>query len=215
MSLLLLFQPSVVVKPTGLAFSTQAEGERSFLHFPTTSDQTIDIATLLDVNIGSQVEMEYYFEEMRRRHLAMLLLQGEDVILLPRLVQGTRCPFWKTEEEQCERPLDPRAACYNTGWIGGYSVPLGIKMVIPPANRTAIAYEEGVRKEYKPRPWTIHEPRLRNRDIIVRKWRGTRFEILDVNRVFFRGLVMQQEFTLRSVNNSTESYIYSVPVKIQ
>ena len=194
---------------------TNSEGQRTFLYTPTTTTVPVDVDELFDINMGDETELLYTFEEIRRRQLALILMNGEDVLWLPRIRQGLRCTFWKAEEEQCEKPTDPRASCYNTGWIGGYAVPLGIKMVIPPANRTAIAYEEGVRKEYKPRPWTIHEPRLKNRDIIVRKWRGTRFEILNVNRVFFRGLVMQQEFTLRALNQTSENYIYSVPVSIQ
>lgn len=190
-----------------------AEGQNTFLHHPTTSTYPITPDGLIDVFLGDKAEIEYYVEEMRRRHLAIVLLQGEDFILLPRKLSGTRCPFWKTEESQCSKPLDTRSACYNTGWIGGYHTPLIIKIVIPPANRTSIAYEEGVRKEFSPRPWTIHTPILNERDLLVQRQSGFRFEITNVNQVVFRGLPMHQEIELNRI--TTDHFGFQVPVAIQ
>ena len=188
------------------------EDAKTFLHFPTTSDKPITLPELSDVFMGDQAELEYYMEEMRRRHLTIVMLQGEDVILLRRLVQGTRCPYWQQEENQCSRPLDPQAPCYNVGWIGGYSTALSIKVVYPPANKTAVTYDAGARLEFKPRPWTIHEPKLKERDVIIRKYTGLRYELTNVSEVVFRGLPMHQEFDVRECTPSTETFIYKVSV---
>ena len=195
--------------------NNNAEGQHTFLHFPTTTTVPIDVSTLFDVNMGDETEILYMFEEMRRRQTAIVLMTGENVVCLPRIRQGTRCAFWKSEEEQCEKPLDPRSICYNTGWVGGYHNPLMAKIVYPPANRTAVFYEAGVRKEYTPKPWTIHEPKLQVRDVIVQQYSGTRSEITAVNYVTFRGLVLHQELTLRELTRGTETFIYAVPVPMQ
>ena len=187
-----------------------SEGQKSFLHFPTTSTSPIDLSTMVDVYLGDPAEMEYYLEEMRRRQLMIVVNSGEDVLWLPRRMSGTRCPFWKTEESQCEKPLDPRSTCYNTGWIGGYHDPTMIKIVFPPANRTGVSYEEGVRKEYTPRPWTIHTPIVSSRDIIVQKVSGIRFEIVNVSPVLFRGLVMHQEMELTRIER--DHFAFNVPL---
>ena len=190
----------------------QAEGQRTFIHHPTTSDVVTNVQTVYDINIGEDPEMEYYFEEMRRRHLSIVLNSGQDMFLLPLIRTGTRCPFWKSEEAQCDRPLDPRAACYNTGWIGGYHPPMLIKIVVPPVNQTAVRWEAGNRIEMSPRPWTIHVPKIQQRDVMVSRADGDRFEIGSVSQTLFRGQPMHQEFELRKLTRDKESFIYSVPV---
>jgi hypothetical protein len=192
-----------------------SEGGHSFLHYPTTSTVAVDPLTLFEINFGDKAELEYMFEEMRRRQLTVVAMQGQDTILLPRLVYGTRCPFWKSEEENCTSPLDSRATCYNTGWVGGYNPPIIIKVVIPPANRTAIFYEEGVRKEFSPRPWTIHTPPVRERDLLISRTSGERYEVLSLSNTMLRGLPMHQEFDMRLIPHGKESYAYQVPVTLQ
>lgn len=211
MSLLLLFRGSSVA-PSGPTNSTQAEGQRTFLLHPTTSNKPIDLSTLLDVYIGDKDEIKYDIEEIRRRHLTIVLVQGEDVLYMPRKRSGTRCAFWKTEEEQCSDPLNVDSPCYNTGWIGGYHYPLAMKIVVPPTQRIEAYFEQGVRKEYQSRPWTIHIPRFRNRDMIIRKYTGERFEIMSISQTKFRGLTIHQEFDLRAVPRGKQSYMYAVPV---
>lgn len=213
MSLLLLFRGSSTTPPTPTN-STQAEGQRTFLHHPTTSNRPIDLSTLLDVYIGNKDEIKYDIEEIRRRHLTIVSLQGENVLFMPRKRSGTRCAFWKSEEEQCSDPLNTASPCYNTGWIGGYHYPLAMKIVVPPTQRTETYFEQGVQKEYLSRPWTIHIPRFRDRDMIVRKNSGERFEVMGISQVRFRGLVLHQEFTLRAAPRGKESYLYSVPVPV-
>lgn len=213
MSLLLLFNNQVATSPA--PFSTEAEGQHTFLHHPTTSNVGMNTETLYDVFMGDVDEMAYYVEEMRRRHLAIVVNQGQDFYLLPRKLQGVRCPFWRSEEEQCEKPLDSIAPCYNTGWVGGYHNPMLIKIVLPPNNKVEVRYEEGVRKESKPRPWTIHTPTIRNRDLLVDKFTGDRWEVMDKNDVRFRGLMMHQDFTIRQLTREKESYYYAIQLPRQ
>lgn len=191
-----------------------SEGAHSFLHHPTTSSSPITTDVLVDVYLGDKGEIEYYVEEMRRRHLAIVLMQGEDFLLLPRMTSGNRCPYWKSEEQQCAKPLDSKAPCYNTGWIKGYHDPITIKIVIPQANKTAVSYSEGVRKEWTPRPWTIHTPVLNARDILIQKTTGMRSEVRGVTPVLFRGLPMHQEFEMYSLTPDKDSYVWSIPVPV-
>ena len=213
MSLLIFFKGNYAVAPIAPQVSTQAPGNHSFLYFPTTTNVPIDSSALLDVYFGSMAEIQYDMEEMRRRTLTIVMNQGEDVWLLPRLTKGTRCAFWKSEEEQCEKPLDPRSICYNTGWVGGYHNPMLIKVVIPPSDRVVTAYEEGNRLEYPVRPWTIHVPRLQERMLLVAKYSGVRYQITNVMETRWRGLVMSQEFEMSELSRGgSSSYAYSVPV---
>src|SRR5208283_3746091 len=106
--MLLLFRGQVTA-PVAPQFSTQGVGQRTFLHFPTTTNIPLDVPTLIDVYLGDMSEVKYDVEEMRRRHLSIVMNQGEDVWVLPRITKGIRCPFWKSEEESCDKPLDPRA----------------------------------------------------------------------------------------------------------
>ena len=191
-----------------------SQGSRTDLHFPTTSDKSIDLSTFLDVYIGDRHEIEYYVEEMKRRTLTIVANQGIDHILLKRLTSGTRCAFWKSEEEQCEKPLDPRSPCYNTGWIGGYTAPITIKIVIPPTDRVSVSYEEGVRKEFTPKPWTMPTPMIAERDILVDKYSGERFEVLNITDSLFRGLPMMTEFDMRLANRGSSPYIYALPLPV-
>lgn len=191
---------------------TNSEGQHTFLHHPTTSDKAISVDGILDVYSGDKAELEYIFEEIRRRQLTIVAMQGEDTLLLERIQNGNRCPFWKAEEEQCDRPLDPSAACYNTGWVGGYRSAINIKIVYPPANQVGVSYVEGVRREFKPRPWTIHTPRLKERDVFISRISGTRYEILNLSETLYRGLPLHQEFDLRELPRDKETYIYAVPV---
>jgi hypothetical protein len=214
MSLLLLFRSSGGAAPVKPGQQRIGEGQKTFLHTPTTSTVLTDLDSLLPIYIGDTYEIEYAVEEMRRRQFTMVMHQGEDVILLPRLQQGVRCPFWKSEEENCERPLDLRSACYNTGWVGGYATPLKMRVAFPPANRVVSRFESGAREEYTAKPWTIHTPTLRERDIFVRASSGIRYEVLAVTEIRWRGWVMHQELDLRLITRGTLSFIYNVPIPI-
>lgn len=189
-----------------------SEGAHTFLHHPTTSNVTTNIDSLVDVFLGEKSEIAYYVEEMRRRHLMIVLNQGQEFLLVPRKLSGTRCPFWKSEEQQCSNPMDTRAVCYNTGWVGGYRPPLLIRVVVPPTSQNSVAYESGVRKEFPVRPWTVHAPMIRNRDMMIDKWTGDRFEVMDYDVTRFRGLPMHQSFSLRALTRDKEHFAYSVNI---
>lgn len=184
------------------------------MHFPTTSNIPIDVPTLIDVYLGSMEEIKYDREEMKRRHLSIVMNQGEDVWVLPRIMNGTRCAYWNSEEENCSSPLDQISPCYNTGWVGGYHYPILLKVVIPPADRSIVTQDAGVRNEYNMRPWTMPTPKLQERMLMVRRYSGRRYEVQNVTDVRWRGNSMHQEFDLREITRGASSFAYNVPVPV-
>ncbi len=152
--------------------------------------------------------MEEKFEEIRNRTLALLQNDGEDVYLMKRRWSGKRCPACWDEMAQQAQARCP--VCFGTGWIGGYYPKISIKVRIVPEGRVVVVYEEGLRKEYEPRSWTIWTPRLRDRDIIIRK-NNQRFEILNVTDFpRWRGLRTRQDFDTKLL--VPEDIVHAVPV---
>ena len=64
--------------------------------------------------------------------------------------------------------------------------------------------------EIEPKSWTLWEPNLLERDVIVRTDTGERFEILNVTRNLFRGQVLRQSFYTKLVEPM--NIIYRIPI---
>lgn len=165
----------------------------------TVLEEPFSLDKIPDIYLGDESMMEEYFNEIRRRTLALLMNDGENVKLLVRRTSGDRCPYWSDEMQQCPKPLNPETLCYNTGWIGGYIPPIDIKIRFVPAGQTVTIYENGLRREFEPRSWTIWTPFLHDRDVIVTA-QNKRYEVLNVTKVpLWRGLITRQEFSLKEV----------------
>jgi len=140
----------------------------------------------------------------RERHIqqAQMLLEtsGEQAALLLRKWEGIRCPLMSNITEH---PNQRCPVCFGTGWAGGYDQYISdktdnrIRIRFNPSEEDLELIQMGLRKEHEVSLWTLPEPRLRDRDILVRfnpdGSEFCRYEILVAtrNRGFFEDWVLQ------------------------
>lgn len=142
-------------------------------------------------------DMQYFFQEIRRRYIALLENDGELVKLLVRKTTGDICPHVPLSNKSCPRPLaDP--ACYGTGIIGGYETPINIKVRLALTNFDSAPQEVGRRPENVPRSWTLWTPEIHEYDVLATST-GLWYEVQDVTKYYFRGSVTRQDFTVRQL----------------
>jgi hypothetical protein len=154
-----------------------------------------------------------WFLEIRKRHRWLLEFGGKDVYLLKRRWTGPHCPLWDPLRKQHEQMTgashnDP---CYGTGILGGYhtSTKISVSFVSPAAKKTVLNLY-GNHFEFEPTSWTLWEPNLLDRDILVRADTNERFEVLKVTRTKWRGLTLRQNFDVRLLEPT--SIAYKIPI---
>lgn len=190
------------------------EGDLPRLHVPTTSVNLSGPSGAWDEYFGDAEEAQYMIGDIRERHLAVLLMDGEEYAWLKRMTSGTQCPFWDINAGQCKDPLNVDAACYNTRYLGGYEMPLVIKIALPSTDRANVSEEGGQLKTQPMRSWTIWTPKVSDRDMVVRMTTGERFELVSVQETGpWRGLIVCQFFDLRSLQAGID-FGASVPVPL-
>jgi len=154
-----------------------------------------------------------WFLEIRKRYRWLLEMGGVKVILLKRRWSGTLCPNYDPLRNQHRQYTsasydDP---CYGAGFIGGYHTPLEISISFEsPVVKKATLHEFGLWFEFEPKNWTLWEPNLLDRDIIVRPDTGERFEVTELTRTTWRNLVLRQNFDLRLLEPT--NIVYKVPI---
>lgn len=154
-----------------------------------------------------------WFLEIRKRHRWLLEMGGTRVTLLKRRYSGTVCPnfdFLRSQHKQIAN-ADLSDPCYGTGWVGGYHIPLEISVsFVSPTAKRATLRDFGLWFDFEPKSWTLWEPELLDRDLIVRKDTGQRFEITDLSRTMWRGLVLRQNFDIRLLEPQSPQYKFPV-----
>ena len=157
-------------------------------------------------------DMQFFFEEIRRRHLWLLEQDGENVKLLKRRFEGTKCPLVESESEQCPNPLGKPIgtnACYGTNFVGGFYPYLDIKMRIGLANTGLGLQNEGFRIANKPKLWTIYVPIINVGDLIITQ-ENKRYEIVNTLRTAQRGMLLHQECEVELLSASDIRYKVTV-----
>ena len=188
------------------------EGNLPPFTVPTTPQPLAGPDDLWNQYFGDPTEQQFMFNDIRARHAAALMNDGDDFFWVKRRLAGTRCPFWSDDSQQCREPLNADATCYNTGYLGGYEVPLAIKIALPNAMKQAMSTEGGIIQMQDMRPWTIWTPVLANRDFVVNFTNGRRFELLKVEpQGQWRGLFVCQFFDVRPMQDGVD-YAYKFPV---
>lgn len=170
--------------------------------------------------------MEFYMNEIRRRHITVLEIGGEEFLLFKRRFEGDICPnCYKDPKvmgnitqigENKPIPFDPTITteegspryqgrtnceeCYGTGIVGGYYYPITIKVGYQGIPRTEIRMQEqGLEFVKKPDAWTVWSPTINQHDILHRIITGERFIVSDVKTATWRGVITRQQLTFNSI----------------
>lgn len=143
-------------------------------------------------------QMSFIFEEIRRRHIWGVQLNGEDMVLYKKRYEGTKCPHVGSEDDQCPFPLgneELATKCYGTGYVGGYYGPLTIKVRRYSVPQKVSIEEQGYDISVAPKFWTIWTPRIESGDFLVTQ-ENKRFEVTDVTPSTTRGLMTKQDISV-------------------
>lgn len=195
------------------------EENDAYLNDPFTSgytvgDQMYGFTPETACDMPSNDGLNDYFNRIRSANMWLLLNNGQDVWLFKRRKEGTKCPHWQEDAQDCPYPLGKKEnlqdACYGTGFVGGYYEPVRIKMRLVSAQSRVTLEKEGMRIDNSPKAWTIWTPRLANFDFFVTS-DGSRYEIKSVNRYNARGgLITHQDCEI--IRKWETDLIYKVPV---
>jgi len=145
-------------------------------------------------NLPTNLQMQYYFHEIRRRDLWLLEQDGGYCWLFKR--------NWPSQTPQTAEELDRYDQFAREGQ---YFPPIKIKVRFVSAEQNKVLAEYGLRREKIPRSWTIWTPLIHDHDVIIDS-RGRRFEVTSVTPHYFRDLITHQDFDLRLLESTDEAY---------
>ena len=166
------------------------------------------------------------YERNIQQQQMLLDTTGESVILLRRKWDGKQCPCVSKTEEH---PTKQCPTCFGTGFVGAYdriyfnddaNNPEGRIMLrfFPAVDDLALRKFAGLDVVNQPSAWTIAQPIVRDRDIIVQfdpidKEREIwRYEVLDVTRNAFVGGVSGAQVMRLQRLNRLNDIAYSFPL---
>jgi len=146
--------------------------------------------------LPSNLQMEYYMNEIRRRNIWLLEQDGSDAWLLKR-----KQP--EVDNEESEREYGRRTEY----WLPA----IKIKVRFISIEETKSIKEYGLYRKRAPRSWTIWTPLLHNKDIIIDR-QNRRLEVTNVTPHYWRELiVMHQDFDLIEIEKTDEIYKVALP----
>ena len=166
------------------------------------------------------------YEQTFQREAMLLDTTGESVILLRRKWDGKQCKCMSRTEEH---PIKQCPSCFGVGFVPPYDRiyyndsaknPDGKIMMrfYPAVDDLALRKMAGLDVVNEPNGWTLGQPIVRDRDIIVQfdpvdKCREIwRYEILDVSRnAFIQGVSGAQIMRLKRLNRLND-IAYSIPL---
>jgi hypothetical protein len=146
-----------------------------------------------------------YLFEIRNRFRWLIQVTGERVLYYRRKYVGRLCPKYDTVRQN-HPMIEFCPYCYGTGIIGGYYRPIEIWVsIITSIPQRYRQFEQGFRDEFNVQGWTLWEPRLQNKDFIVRK-DGRRFWIVEIKETRWRSHVLHQNFTTELIEKNHSIY---------
>jgi len=166
------------------------------------------------------------YERNLQRQQELLETTGEPVILLRRKWKGKQCPCMSKTEEH---PINKCPNCFGTGFVGGFDrvyfnvVDREDGMILvrfyPAVDDLALLKMAGLDVVNQPSAWTLAQPIVRDRDILVqfdpidRDREIWRYEVLDVTRnSFMGGITGAQQMRLQRLNRLND-IAYSIPLE--
>ena len=181
--------------------SFQTEGV-TWLPYTSFTGQTDLNYPYLPDNIG----MDFYFDEIKRRHIWILYNDGEDITFYKRRWSGTRC---SCVQETGEAGNFNCLECFGTGIKGGYYFGYTIKIRYGDLPRRLVRFESGgLEIQHRPPSWTLWTPKLAEHDLVVRfNTGGSRYDVNDIRQSEWRGLPLHQEFDLEELLPSDPRFL--------
>jgi hypothetical protein len=160
------------------------------------------------------------FDRMLNREEVLLDQVGEPIILLKRLWDGQKCSC--SDARRMHPKVKSCKKCYGTGYLGGYAQynyrrrSDGRVMVMfgDTQEDLKLTSQAHLEQEYKPTCWTLPNPAIRDRDLIVRFDFNNDiefiYEVLNIskNKLFYRHFTRQ---TLNLQRMDKTDIIYTVP----
>jgi hypothetical protein len=163
------------------------------------------------LNSSSVENLDYIWKEAIRRNAWILQQGGERVNIFIRKQNGIPCDC-NIDPRTLEYSMQPSnrcRSCYGTGYIGGFEGPYSEIISPIDADRRISQTLTGRRQETVYEVFMGPSPNVTQRDFIV-KQTNERFSIGPVRRPSNRGNVLQQHF---SINSMDEADIrYKVPI---
>lgn len=148
------------------------------------------------------------FLDMREKFRWMMGMGGEKVLLYKRRVTGTICPNFDNVRKA--HRTDLADGCYGTNFTGGYYGPFeiyaSISTVVP---QKVKVYEHGLRREFVSSSWALWEPKLDNKDFVVRR-NGQRLWVVEIQETKWRHHILRQLFKTEEIERNNP--IYSIPI---
>jgi len=162
--------------------------------------------------------MAFYRDEIRRRHIAMMEIGGEEFILYKRRREGPICPecvepklTGNVTQVGSSKPIpfDPTVTndqvsprysgrarceiCFGTGIIGGYYYPIRIKVSYWGMPKLELKMKEsGLEIDRSPDAWTLWTPFVAQHDVLHRVVSGERFVVKETKTSTWQGVILRQ-----------------------
>lgn len=164
------------------------------------------------------------YDRMLNREEVLLGVTGEPVILLKRIWDGSICSCMNGRKGG-DPKLKSCQSCYGTGYEGGFlqfdNLRRVDKRVLLSFNETAedLKYgeKENLQQEYEPSAWTLPQPAIRDRDLILRfdytNDREYIYEVLNVSKEkMFARRFGRQRLTLKRLDKT--DIVYTIPIDL-
>lgn len=167
----------------------------------------------------------FYRDEIRRRHVAMMEIGGEEFLLYKRRREGMTCPEC-TEPKVTGNvtmigpgrpiPFDPTVktdqesprfsgkgrceVCFGTGIVGGYYYPIKIKISYWGMPRTKIDItDKGLELQKSPDAWTLWTPIIMQHDVLYRIVSGETFVVKETKISTWQGVILRQAMSFEAL----------------
>jgi hypothetical protein len=155
--------------------------------------------------------LDYIWREAVRRNHWILQQGGERCMVFVRKMSGIPCTCKLDPRllEYSQQPSQRCTTCYGTGYVGGYEGPYDAMLAPDDADKRHSQQPTGRKQEHTYEVWTVPSPIVTQRDFVV-KQNNDRYSIGPVRRPSNRGNVLQQHFSISSMDDA--DIRYQVPI---
>lgn len=168
----------------------------------------IQQTTLFGQNMVFEPAMDFYVNEIRRRHQVMLENDGEPYDVYLKRWEGATCPH--EDARQAGDPdyntLTKCPLCFGAGILGGFYPKITVKLRYNEMPQHKITFQgQGIVYSHDFDSWALWTPIFREHDLIV-SVTGDRFIFQDTAKSEWRGVVLHQKMKLLALQAGDPRY---------